>query len=166
MDPGALLATTHEAGHGLRVRLRLTRPSDAARVQQFIDSLPPASRGVVRDLTFYDPRRRLVVAATAPIAGGEAVVGLADLDLLETGLAGVGLVVADDRRGQGVGKLLSEAAAALATRHGATHLKAELPEENTAMRRLMERLGPTVATAEGSGVTVYTRLPIGRRRAA
>jgi hypothetical protein len=35
-----------------------------------------------------------------------------------------------------------------------------------AMRRLMERLGPTVSTLEGSGVTLYTRLPAGRRSAA
>jgi|SRR4051794_28608475 GNAT superfamily N-acetyltransferase len=166
MDPGTLLATTHEAGDGLRVRLRLTRPSDAGRVQEFVDGLPPEHRRLVRDLTFYDPRRRLVVAATAPIGGGEAVVGLADVSLLETGLAELVLVVGDDQRGQGVGRLLSEAAAALAARYGATHLTAELPEENAAMRRLMERLGPTVSTAEGDRVSVYTRLPAGRTRAA
>jgi GNAT superfamily N-acetyltransferase len=107
-----------------------------------------------------------VVAATAPQGGHETIVGLADVDLHETGLAELGVVVADDRQGQGVGKLLSEAAAALAAQHGATHLKAELPEENTAMRRLMERLGRTVSTLEETGLTLYTRLPAGRRRAA
>jgi len=166
MDPGTLLATTHEAGDGLRVRLRLTRPSDAGRVQEFVDGLPPEHRRLVRDLTFYDPRRRLVVAATAPIGGRETVVGLADVELLETGLAELGLVVDDDQQGQGVGKLLSEAAAALAAQQGATHLKAELAEDNGAVRRLMERLGPTVTSAEDEGLALYTRLPAGRRRAA
>src|SRR3954471_21961042 len=166
MDPGTLLATTHEAGDGLRVRLRLTRPSDRTRVQEFLDSLAPESREVVRDLTFYDSRRRLVVAATAPIGGRETVVGLADVELLETGLAQLGLVVDDDQQGQGVGKLLSEAAAALAAQQGATPLKAELAEDNGAVRRLMERLGPTVTSVEDEGLALYSRLPAGRRRAA
>lgn len=166
MDPGTLLATTHEAADGLRVRLRLTRPSDGGLVGEFLDGLSPERRQPVRELTFYDPRKRLVVAATAPQGGHETIVGLADVDLHETGLAELGLVVADDRQGQGVGKLLSQAAAALAAQHGATHLKAELREESTAMRRLMERLGRTVSTLEETGLTLYTRLPSGRRRAA
>ena len=119
MDPGALLATTHEAGHGLRVRLRLTRPSDAGLVSEFLQGLSPESRPRVHDLTFYDPRRRLVLAATAPQDGRETIVGLADVDLLEAGVAELGLVVADDRQGRGVGRLLSEAAAALATQRRA-----------------------------------------------
>jgi GNAT superfamily N-acetyltransferase len=166
MDPGTLLATTHEAGDGLRVRLRLTRPSDRTLVRDFLDSLAPESRELVRDLTFYDPRRRLVVAATAPIGGRETVVGLADVELLETGLAELGLVVDGDQQGLGVGKLLSEAAAALAAQQGATHLKAELAEDNEAVRRLMERLGPTVTSVEDEGLALYTRLPAGRRHAA
>jgi RimJ/RimL family protein N-acetyltransferase len=179
MDPGALLATTHDAGDGLRVRLRLTRPSDRELVRDFLEALSPESRRrrflaavpvvserMVRHFTFYDSRSRVVVAATAPIAGKETIVGLADVVLLETGLAELGLVVAEDQQGYGVGKLLSEAAAVLAGQHGATHLKAELLEDNTAMRRLMERVGPTVSTVEAGGMTLYTRLPAGRRHAA
>ena len=179
MDPGALLATTHDAGDGLRVRLTLARPSHGALVRDFLESLSPESRrlrflapmpivgeAAVRHFTFYDLRRRLVVATLAPLDGHEALVGLADVALLETGLAEIALVVADDQQGRGVGKLLSEAAAALAGQHGATHLKAELLEENVAMRRLMEHLGPTVSTLDGSGLTLYTRLPATRRTAA
>src|SRR3954453_13665951 len=105
MDPGALLATTHDAGGGLRVRVRLTRPSDRTLVGEFLEGLSPESRrrrfmspmpavseSVVRHFPFYDARSRLVVAATAPLAGGEAVVGLADVALLDTGLAELGLV--------------------------------------------------------------------------
>ena len=169
MDPGALLATTHHAGDGLRVRLTLARPSHRGRVREFLEALSPESRrlrflapmpivgeAAVRHFTFYDLRRRLVVAALAPLDGREALVGLAE----------IGLVVGDDQQGRGVGKLLSEAAAALAAQNGATHLKAELLGENVAMRRLMERLGPTVSTLEGSGLTLYTRLPARRRSAA
>jgi acetyltransferase len=179
MDPGALLATTHDAGGGLHVRVRLTRPSDRTLVREFLEALSPESRrrrfmtpmpvvseAVVRHFTFYDARSRLVIAATAPVAGAEAVVGLADMALLETGLAELGVVVADDQQGLGVGRLLSEAAAALAAQHGATHLKAELLEDNVPMRRLMERLGPTVRTLEHGGATMYTRLPAPRHHAA
>jgi acetyltransferase len=179
MDPGALLATTHPVGDDLNVRIRLTRPSDRPLVRSFLEALSPESRrkrfmspmpvvgeSLVRHFTFYDARSHLVLAATAPLSGREQIVGLAEVALLGTGLAELGLVVADDQHGRGVGKLLSEAAAALAAQHGATHLKAELLEDNVAMRRLMERLGPTVRTLEGGGATMYTRLPAGHRRAA
>jgi acetyltransferase len=179
MDPGTLLATTHEAGDGLRVRLSLARPSHSGLVRDFLEALSPESRRrrflspmpvvgetAVRHFTFFDLPRRLVVAALTPLDGHEALVGLADVALLETGLAEIAVVVADDQQGRGVGKLLSEAAAALAAQHGATHLKAELLEENVPMRKLMERLGPTVSTFEGSGRTLYTRLPATRRNAA
>jgi GNAT superfamily N-acetyltransferase len=168
LDPGALLATTHEAADGLRVRLRLCRPTDAGRVRAFLDGLSPTTRepvGDARDFTFYDPRERLVVAAARPLDGAEAIVGLADCSLLATGLAQLVVVVDDDAQGRGVGKLLTEAIAALARRQGATRLKAELSGENAAMLRLMERLGPTVETVEDGASTLYTELPAAARAA-
>jgi GNAT superfamily N-acetyltransferase len=168
VDPGALLATTHDAGDGLRVRLRLCRPNDARRVGAFLDGLSPETRrpvGEVRDFTFFNPRERLVVAAAAPVDGTEAIVGLADCTLLATGLARLVVVVDDDAQGRGVGKLLTEAIAALARRQGATHLKAELPEDNAAMLHLMERLGRTVSTIEDGVDTIYTALPAATRAA-
>ena len=81
-DPGALLGTTHGVAGGLRVRLRLTRPSDRSEVREFLEELssetrrrrflvatPEIGHPLVRHFTYYDPRQRLVVAATAPIAG-------------------------------------------------------------------------------------------------
>lgn len=179
-DPGTLLATTHAVDGGLRVRLRLARPSDADGVRAFLDGLSPESRrlrflhampavpdSIVRHFTFYDPRRRLVVAATAMDGRREEIVGLADVALLETGLAELGVVVDDERRDRGVGKLLTEVIASLAMRQGATQLKAELLERNAAMQRLMERIGPTVRSVEGGSSVIYTRLPgVRRRRAA
>jgi RimJ/RimL family protein N-acetyltransferase len=177
-DPGALLATTHDAGD-IRVRLRLTRPTDAERVRAFLEGLSPETRrrrflvpstsvgeSHVRHFTFFDPRERLVVAATVPEDGGEQIIGLTDLALLYTGLAELGVVVDDERQGRGVGKLLTEAAASLAMRQGATHLKADILPENRAMMRLMERIGPTVRTFEDGGVVAYARLPRGGRQAA
>jgi RimJ/RimL family protein N-acetyltransferase len=178
-DPGALLATTHSVGEGLRVRLRLARPSDAPRVRAFLERLSPETRqrrflvampGVgevlVRHFTFYDPRERLVVVAAAPIGPGEELVGLADVALLSTGLAEIGIVVDDSRQGHGIGSLMSDALASLALRRGATHLKAELLADNAPMLKLMQRLGPTVRTVEDGHSVVYTRLATGRLRAA
>jgi RimJ/RimL family protein N-acetyltransferase len=178
-DPGTLLATTHQVGGGLCVRLRLTRPSDSERVHSFLEDLSPETRQrrfmaampvtsprMVRHFTFFDPRQRLVVAATAPVDGSELIVGLADVALTHTGLAELGVVVDDDVQGRGVGKLLTEAVASLAIQQGATHVKAELLEDNHAMRRLMDRLGRTVRTVEDGNSVIYARLWARGRRAA
>lgn len=178
-DPGTLLATVHELEEGSRVRLRLTRPSDAPRVRAFLEGLSPGTlhrrffvamplvtADTVRHFTFYDPRRRLVVAATTFDEGGERILGLADVSLLETGLAELGIVVEDSVQRNGVGKLLTEAIASLAARRGATHLKAELLERNPGVERLMERLGRTIRTIEAGTAVLYTRLDEQGRLAA
>jgi hypothetical protein len=111
-DPGTLLATTHDAD-GLRVRLRLTRPSDALRVRSFLERHAPSLTEQVRRFTFFDPRERLVLAATAPIEGAEHIVGLTALELA----GGEPLVLVDDRTpSRAVGELLRSAAAGLAAR--------------------------------------------------
>jgi RimJ/RimL family protein N-acetyltransferase len=178
-DPGTMLATTHELDDGSRARLRLARPTDLPRIEQFLEALSPETRAlrflaatptlpahVVRRFAYYDPRERLTLAATMPRDGGEEIVGLADVALLATGLAEIGIVVGDESQGRGVGKLLSESVAALAIQRGATHLKAEMLEGNTAMLRVMERLGPTVRTVEDGRAVAHTRLPARRRNAA
>src|SRR6476661_4803399 len=156
-DPGAMLSATHQLDDGSRVRLRLTRPSDGARVREFLEGLsaetrtlrflaatPTVSESTVRHFTFYDPRERMILAATMPVDGSERIVGLADAAFLATGLAEIGVVVDDESQGQGLGKVLSEAVASLALSHGATRLKAEMLDGNGPMLRLLERLGRTV----------------------
>ena len=174
-----MLGTLHELGDGLRIGLRLTRPSDAPRVRAFFERLSPETRlkrfftsmpnvdeRTVHHFTFFNPRERLVIAATAPESGIEEIVGLADIALVDTGVAELGIVVDDEHQGRGLGAALSEAAASLAVSHGATHLKAELLDHNKAMLRLLERLGHTVQTVENGYVVAYARLPLRRRRAA
>ncbi len=179
VDPGAMLATAHELPSGLTVRLRLARPTDAVQVRAFLErqsaetlsrrfftAMPRISDTTVRHFTYYDPRTSLIVAATALIGGVEEVVGLADVALLGTGLAEIGLLVDEAHQGEGVGRAMSEAIAWLAAQRGATHLKAEMLDRNVAMLRLMQRLGPTVQMAEGGVSTAYTKLPALRRTAA
>lgn len=178
-DPGALLATTHRTEGGLLIRPRLTRPSDTPRVRAFLEALSPQARqlrffssmpvvpeATVRHFAFFDPRRRLVVAATAMDAGREKIVGLADVAHLDTSVAELGVVAEDASQHAGVGKLLTEVIASLAMQHGALHLRAELLEGNRAMRALMRRLGPTTSSMDGSVMVLHTRLPTVRRRRA
>jgi RimJ/RimL family protein N-acetyltransferase len=178
-DPGAMLSKTHELDDGARVRLRLARPSDGLPVRQFLEGLsdetrrrrflsptPAVSSSTVRHFTFYDPRERLILAATMPVSGQERIVGLADAAFLATGLAEIGVVVDDESQGKGLGKLLSEAVASVALQHGANRLKAEMLHGNEPMLRLLERLGRTVRTVEDGRSVAYTRLQHRRRRTA
>jgi acetyltransferase len=174
VDPGAMLSTSHELDDGSRVRLRLTRPTDAPLVEEFVEGLSektrirrflgPATEATVRHFTFYDPRERLMLGAMMLVDGTERIVGLADAAFLATGLAEIGVVVGDDAQGQGLGKLLSEAVASVALQRGATRLKAEMLDGNAPMLHLLERLGRTVRTVEDGRAVAYTRLQQSRRR--
>jgi RimJ/RimL family protein N-acetyltransferase len=179
VDPGTLLATTHPLPNGERVRLRLTRPSDAARVEAFLDGLsqetrarrfftgaPPSTAAQVRHFTNYDPRERLVIAACLFADGAERLVGIGDLALHATGQADLALVVADGAQGEGVGTLLARALATLALRRGVERLRAETIEPSAAMNRIMERLGTTVRSIEDGRSVLYTRLDAAGPRAA
>lgn len=178
VDPGAMLSTSHELDSGLRVRLRLTKPSDRSRMRQFLAGISPESLRLRfgtdrhgqfdhRDLCFYDPRERLVIAAAGPGANSvEEIVGIADVTLMETGLAEIGLLVDDAHQTHGIGRLLSEAIAQMAVQRGATHLRAPISEPNPAIVALMERIGPTVKVVEDDGEAIYTRLPAVRGRNA
>ena len=109
-------------------------------------------------MIFYDPRRRLVAAATMPVGRNEQIVGLADVELDDGGIAEIGLVVDDDAQGRGVGTLLSEAAASLAVHRGAKALKAPRVDGDGPMVSLLERLGPTARANEDGNQVAYTRL--------
>ena len=174
-----MLATIHELDSGLRIGLRLTRPSDVPRVRAFLERLsrdarlrrffmamPDIDESTVNHFTFYNPRERIVVAATAPLAGVEEVIGIADIALVDTGVAELGIVVDDEHQGKGVGGALIEAVASLAAAHGATHIRAEMLDHNRAMARLLQRLGRTVQTVEDGHVLAYTRLPLRTDRRA
>jgi len=173
------MGTTHEVDDSMRVRLRLARPSDGERVRAFLETLSPETRHrrffsamptvgerMVRHFTYFDPRERLIVVAAAMTDGTEQIVGLADVALLETGVAELAVVVDDQLQHQGVGKLLTEVIASLAMHQGATHLRAQLLEHNAPMLALMERLGRTERTARDGVIEVITKLPEAQRRAA
>jgi hypothetical protein len=79
LDLGALLATSYEIGGDRRVRLRLARPSDVPLVSEFLGGRSgEAPRELVRRFTFYDPRERVVLAATMLDGGRDRIVALGD----------------------------------------------------------------------------------------
>jgi RimJ/RimL family protein N-acetyltransferase len=145
------------------VRAFLEGLSPETRTRRFLAPTPAVTDAAVRHFTYYNPRERLMLAATMLVDGRERIVGLADAAFLATGLAEIGVVVDDDTQGQGLGKVLSEAVASVALQRGATRLKAEMLHGNTPMLRLLERLGRTVRTVEDGHAVAYTRLRPGRR---
>ena len=171
-DSGTLLATIHHLDGGLPVRLRLTRPSDASRVRDFLERLSPETRqrrflspmphvpqAAVDHFTFYDPRQRLVLAATAPGEGGEELIGIGDVSFADTGIAEIGLVIEEEHQSRGIGKLIAEAIASLALARGATHLKAEMLDSSPAVLKVLGSIGPTISEVEDGRSVAYAKLP-------
>lgn len=171
-DSGTLLATIHHLDGGQPVRLRLTRPSDSARVREFLERLSPETRqrrflspmprvpqAAVDHFTFYDPRERRVIAASAPGGSGEEIVGLGDVSLVATGIAELGLVIEEAHQSRGIGKLVAEAIASLALSRGATHLKAEMLDSSPAVLKVLGSIGPTITEVEDGRAVAYTKLP-------
>ena len=178
-DSGTLLGTTHRLDSGLRVRLRLTRPSESPRVRGFLERLSPETRqrrflspmpnvpeAAVDHFTFYDPRERLVIAASMPGEGGDEIVGLGDVSFVSTGIAEIGLVVEEEHQSHGIGRLITEAIASLALSRGATHLKAEMLDSNPAVMKLLGSIGRTVTAVEDGRAVAYAKLPTRARWAA
>jgi hypothetical protein len=105
LDPGALLASSYQLGDGSRVRLRLARPSDVPLVRDFFGG--EAADELVRRFTFYNPRERVVLAATMLDLGYERIVALGDAafeDMPE-------VVVDDGMEDSGLADLMAEAVA-------------------------------------------------------
>ena len=107
-DPGALLSRSYELPSGPRVRLRLARRTDLPGIGALL-----AQRGVaatdleLERLVRFDPRRRIVICAMAPIRGAETVVGVGAIDLESA--AEPETIVVDERLTDGLGTLLADA---------------------------------------------------------
>lgn len=109
-------ARTHELDGGPTVRLRLARPADAPAVAALL-----AARGVaatdldVRRLLAYDPARRHVLCAFAPLEGADSLVGIGGIDLVAG--AEVDTLVLHERLVDPLGRLLGLVLEARADAH-------------------------------------------------
>src|SRR4051794_8532578 len=116
IDPGALLARTYELPSGPRVRLRLARRSDLEGLRALLEQRGvDASTLALERLVRFDPRRRLVLCATAPIGGTEAIVGVGAIEL-EAPIREPDTVVVDERLTEGLAELLAAALVGRASR--------------------------------------------------
>jgi hypothetical protein len=107
-DPGAMLGATYRLSSGVRVRLRLAAPSDAARLRQLMEARGLDSGGLeVARLTRFDPRVRVVICAASLIDGSERLVGVGAIDL--DGTDSPDLLVSDEDVAPGAGRLLAGA---------------------------------------------------------
>jgi hypothetical protein len=106
-----MLDRTYALAGGRRVRVRLARSSDAPAIAELA-----ARRGVELEpldlarLTRFDPRHRLVIAATALIGSRETVVGVAAVDLTTPAPVEPDVLIFDERI-EGLGELLRAALA-------------------------------------------------------
>jgi hypothetical protein len=106
-DPGALMARHYALPAGLRVCLRLARVSDREGVRRLCErhDLELGELELAR-LVAFDPRRRLVISATALIGSAETVLGVGAIDLAAD--ADPWLLVVDEQA-EGLGPLLADA---------------------------------------------------------
>jgi hypothetical protein len=108
-DPGALLARSYALTHGPRVCLRLARIRDLPGIEQLTAGL-----GVELDalrlarLVRSDPRRRVVICATALVGGSETVVGVGAIDVSAVEPS---LLAVDELVTEGLSELLAAALA-------------------------------------------------------
>jgi hypothetical protein len=109
-DPGALLAHSYALPRGPRVCLRLARVRDLPSVRALLrrQGVEPDELELAR-LMRSDPRRCLVICATALIDSGETVVGIGAIELDGESDLSPRLVLVDDQITGGLAPLLSDA---------------------------------------------------------
>jgi hypothetical protein len=116
LDAGALLSRTYELPAGPRVRLRLARRSDLRGLRALLEQRGVAAADLALErLVRYDPARRAVICATAPLGGTETIVGVGAIPLTEDGEPDT--IVVDERLTQGLGELLASALVGRARAH-------------------------------------------------
>jgi hypothetical protein len=116
LDTGALLSRTYELRTGPRVRLRYARRSDLPGLRALLQQrgIEPTELELTR-LVRYDPRRRAVICATAPINGTELIVGAGAIALEEEALPET--LVVDEALTDGLAELLGAALVGRARAH-------------------------------------------------
>ena len=117
-DPGALLARYYVLPRGPRVCLRLARIRDMPGIQELFarHGLAPDELELAR-LVRADPRRQIVICATALVNGAETIVGVGAIDLERTpgrepepmSDQEPMLLLVDDRLTDGLEELLADA---------------------------------------------------------
>lgn len=109
-DPGALLARSYALPRGPRVCLRLVRIRDLRGLEALFSrqGLVPDELELAR-LVRADPRKEIVICATALIGSAETIVGVGAIDLDGACDREPSLLLADEQITEGLEQLLAEA---------------------------------------------------------
>ncbi len=155
---------------GTTIAIRPLTTGDVAAISSWFDGLGPETRYArfLAGIATLDNRTRWQLAqvdhrdheALTAVAPGGAVVGIARyIRLPRSSMAEVAVAVADHWRGRGIASLLLRQIAARARAVGIDCLVAPCLASNTAILRLLSRLGPmTVGPPEAGVVEVRISL--------
>jgi GNAT superfamily N-acetyltransferase len=133
----------------------LNRLSPATAFYRFMGGLGGASPALVRALLRTGPRRGVLLAVEPSDGGRERVVGHACWSVDDADSADLGVLVADDAQGRGIGGALFAAAAATAAGVGARSVHLDVhPDNRRVVAILRGRLGPGVLTWDQGLLTV------------
>jgi GNAT superfamily N-acetyltransferase len=159
-------------GDGTRVRLRLLRASDRAkllagfehlseesRYRRFFTAMPTLPEKVVDRLLDVDGWKHLAIGVEDGSVDTEAAAGwgIARFIRLEEAedAAEAAVVVIDDMQRRGLGKLLLSRLAAAARERGITRFRAEVLRTNQAMVALLHEIDATPHATFDGPVAVY-----------
>ncbi|WP_173047291.1 GNAT family N-acetyltransferase [Nitrospira sp. KM1] len=157
---------------GMTARLRLSQPSDASLMQQFVENLSPESR---RGRFFSEsmpspvlvsalcdsscPQSQLTVLIMRAQKGSLRVMAAGSYWARDAQSAEVAMAVADEFHGKGLGTILLERLAVLAIRHEFTRLWAVTHADNMAMREVFRESRFTAHEAyEGADMEIELSL--------
>jgi GNAT superfamily N-acetyltransferase len=140
------------------IRAFLAGLSPQTRYLRFFTGAPTASAAVIRRLAGGGENIDAVIATEAGAIIGHALA--ADLtDASGARVAEIGVMVTDDRQGQGVGSALTRELAARATARGATAMAMDVLAENRRALSMIAGHWPAASyDRSGPCVTIQTRL--------
>ena len=154
--PAALIDVVHLGGE--RVTIRPILPQDAPLEQAFVRSLSPEARRsrfftplkelppqILARFTEVDYRDHLALVAQTFTDGAERIVGDARYIVDDEASADFAIAVADQWRGRGLGRLLLKRLECHAAASGVRQLHGDTLYDNSAMLRLAQSVGFSIA---------------------
>ena len=130
--------------------------SERTRYHRFFSAMPVLPDAVLQLLTCVDYRRRLTLVAEVDMPGGVEVVAMGSFAAIDEADVEVGLVVRDDWQRRGIGVALAVRVMRAAGVRGFNRFVAHTLWENSAIRKLLNRVGYIVSARSRYGVSEIT----------
>ena len=141
-DGGSAHVRPMRSGDESRVRDLYARMSDRSRFLRFFAPLSPAAAARLDHAPDVDDPRFTLVAEI-----GRDIVGIAEFDEMGEGVAEVAFAVQDHEQGRGLGTVLLEHLARVATTRGIDRFVANVLAENHQMLRVLTDVGFTLTSS-------------------